>query len=138
MKTHVVGDSVESIVLATDPVRVLRFGASTHNTHRIHYDALYSHTEGLEGPVVMAQLQGTLFYRVAERAAGASGRVTSLSWRNRSPAVVGSVLTVSGQVVDVEGDIVTIEMEEHDDGGTLCAIGSAVVFSPAMMPNQDA
>lgn len=61
-ETVVVGTPIESVTLVCDPIRILRFGASTHNSHRIHYDASYAQTEGLSAPVVMAQLQGTLFF----------------------------------------------------------------------------
>lgn len=124
------GGAIENIVLATDPVRVLRFGATTHNAHRIHYDAVHAASDGLERPVVMAQLQGTLFHRAAARAAGQGGTVTALSWQNRAPAYVGETLTVSGRVIDVQDGVAHLELEEHTEDGRLCATGSAVVRLP--------
>lgn len=121
------GDIVDSVELRTDPVRVQRFGAATHNAHRIHYDTLAARAEGLAGPVVMAQLHGTLFFRAAARYAGDPAAVRSVSWQNRAPAAVGATLTVTGVVAEVEGRVVTLRFEERDEVGTVCAIGRAVV-----------
>ncbi|MDI9949018.1 acyl dehydratase [Rhodococcus sp. IEGM 1305] len=122
-----VGDALEQVALQCDPVRILRFGATTHNAHRIHYDTDYARAEGLPDPVVMAQLQGTLFFRAAARLAGEVGAVTSVTWRNRAPAPVGCVLTVSGTVTRIEGDRIEVTLVEHADDGALCAEGSAVI-----------
>lgn len=121
------GDTVAPVELRTDPVRVQRFGAATHNAHRIHYDTLSARAEGLDGVVVMAQLHGTLFFRAAARFAGDSAAVRSVQWRNQAPAGVGATLTVTGVVGDVAGDAVTLHLEERDDTGTVCATGRAVV-----------
>ncbi|MEV0109459.1 acyl dehydratase [Nocardia sp. NPDC050799] len=127
--SHVVspGGIVAPVELRTDPVRVQRFGAATHNAHRIHYDTLAARAEGLDGAVVMAQLHGTLFFRAAARFAGDPTAVRSVEWRNRAPATVGTTLTVTGVVGDVTGDTVTLHLEEHDETGTLCAAGRAVI-----------
>jgi len=122
-----VGDAIEQVALQSDPIRVLRFGAATHNAHRIHYDTDYAHVEGLPEPVVMAQLQGVLFFRAASHVAGEGGAVTSVMWRNRAPAPVGCVLTVSGTVTRIEGDRIEVALVEHADDGSLCAEGSAVI-----------
>ncbi|MFI5716533.1 acyl dehydratase [Nocardia sp. NPDC051750] len=120
-------DIVEPVELHTDPVRIQRFGAATHNAHRIHYDTLAARDEGLDDPVVMAQLHGTLFFRAAARYAGDPAAVRSVSWQNRAPAAVGATLTVTGVVGDVDSDVVTLRLEERDDTGTVCATGHAVV-----------
>ncbi|MGW5753666.1 acyl dehydratase [Nocardia rhamnosiphila] len=122
-----VGDTVARVELRTDPVRIQRFGAATHNAHRIHYDTPAARTEGLDGTVVMAQLHGTLFFRAAARFAGDPAAVRSVEWRNRAPAAVGTTLTVTGVVGDVTGDTVTLHLEEHDETGTLCAAGRAML-----------
>ncbi|GAB2632100.1 acyl dehydratase [Prescottella soli] len=122
-----VGESIESIVLQTDPVRVQRFGAATHNAHRIHYDTAYARFEGLDDRVVMAQLHGTLFFRAAARYVGDPDAVLSVGWRNRAPAYVGTTLTVTGSVREVHDDRIVLDLEERDSDGTLCAAGEAVV-----------
>ncbi|EME14421.1 hotdog family protein [Rhodococcus triatomae] len=121
-------DEVEPVVLHTDPVRVLRFGAATHNAHRIHYDTAHAHSEGLADRVVMAQLHGSLFFRAAARFAGDPDAVVSVGWRNRAPAYVGCTLTVAGTVRAVDGGRVTLALEERSDDGTLCAAGEAIVL----------
>jgi len=119
---------LDPVVLECDPVRILRFGAATHNAHRIHYDDAYPGTEGLEGPVVMAQLVGTLFHRAAASVAGRTGRVSNVRWQNRAPAYVGAVVTVTGRA-GAPGDdgTIVIELEARTDTGVLCAVGGAVV-----------
>ncbi|MCL2534065.1 MAG: acyl dehydratase [Nocardiaceae bacterium] len=124
----VVGETIEPIVLHTDPVRVQRFGAATHNAHRIHYDTAYARLEGLADRVVMAQLHGTLFHRAATGYVGDPDAVLSVGWRNRAPAYVGTTLTVTGSVREVHDDRIVLDLEERDSDGTLCAIGEAVVL----------
>ncbi|MGI5220357.1 acyl dehydratase [Nocardia sp. CA-290969] len=121
------GDAVEPVALQTDPIRIQRFGAATHNAHRIHYDTRAARAEGLDDPVVMAQLHGTLFFRAAARYAGDPAAVRSVSWQNRAPAAVGATLTVTGVVGAAADGAVTLRLEERDDSGTVCATGSAVV-----------
>lgn len=60
-----VGQPVPPVELVPDEIMLLRFGAATRNTHRIHYDTAFARCEGLDGPVVMAQLHGCLFHRAA-------------------------------------------------------------------------
>lgn len=121
------GDAIEPVELRTDPIRLQRFGAATHNAHRIHYDPLAAHAEGLDDPVVMAQLHGTLFFRAAARYAGDPAAVRWVTWQNRAPAYVGSTLTVTGVVGEVAAGTVTLRLEERDDHGTVCATGQAVI-----------
>lgn len=119
---------VDAVVLECDLVRVLRFGSATHNAHRIHYDDAYARTEGLDGPVVMAQLVGTLFHRAAATVAGRTGRVQRVGWQNRAPAPVGAVLTVTGRTGAADDDgTIAIDLEARTDTGVLCAVGRAVV-----------
>lgn len=121
------GEAIEPVTQETDPVRVLRFGAATHNAHRIHYDKAYAIHEGLDDCVLMAQLHGALFFRAAARFAGDPDAVDSIGWQNRAPAFVGAELTVTGAVRGVEAGSVTLHLEEHTDDGTLCAVGTSVV-----------
>ena len=121
------GAEIEPVVLHTDPTRVQRFGATTHNAHRIHYDTAYARAEGLADRVVMAQLHGTLFFRAATRYVGDPDAVLSVGWRNRAPAYVGTTLTVTGTVREVHDDRIVLGLEERDSDGTLCAAGEAVV-----------
>jgi 3-methylfumaryl-CoA hydratase len=115
-------------------VRLLRFGAATRNAHRIHYDAEFARSEGLEGPVVMAQLHGCLFHRAATAFAGGDpGAVRAIGWQNRAPACAGDRLVVTGtvrEVAEASGEV-TLDLEERLDDGTVCCRGYAVVALPA-------
>lgn len=135
-----VGQPVPPVELVPDEIMLLRFGAATRNTHRIHYDTAFARSEGLDGPVVMAQLHGCLFQRTAAAFAGPAGRVCEVAWQNRAPAYPGDRLRVSGTVreVDPATGEVTLDLVEHrvpgeaaDDGdgpgGIVCCRGHAVV-----------
>lgn len=80
----VVGQAVLPVELTTDAITLLRFGAVTRNAHLIHYDTEFARSEGLAGPVVMAQLHGCLFHRAAAEFAGVGGQVREVGWRNRA------------------------------------------------------
>ncbi|MGW6907470.1 acyl dehydratase [Streptomyces sp. NPDC054940] len=116
--------------LVPDEVMLLRFGAVTRNTHRIHYDTVFARSEGLDEPVVMAQLHGCLLHRAAAEFAGPKGRVLRLAWQNRAPAYAGDRLTVTAKVREVaaDGGEITLDLVEHRAGpGIVCCRGHAVV-----------
>lgn len=126
----VVGQAVLPVELTPDAITLLRFGAVTRNAHRIHYDTEFARSEGLDGPVVMAQLHGCLFYRAAAAFAGESGQVREVEWRNRAPACAGDRLVVTGTVrsVDAVGGEVTLDLLERcGSGDVVCCRGRAVV-----------
>ena len=126
----VVGQAVLPVELTTDAISLLRFGAVTRNAHRIHYDTEFARSEGLAGPVVMAQLHGCLFHRAAVEFAGAGGEVREVGWRNRAPAYVGDRLVVTGTVrsVDAVSGAVTLDLVERCGAGdVVCCRGRAVV-----------
>ncbi|MGW2509101.1 acyl dehydratase [Streptomyces scopuliridis] len=134
----VVGQPVPSVELTPGEITLLRFGAVTRNTHRIHYDADFARSEGLDGPVVMAQLHGCLFHRAAAEFAGEGGRVREVAWQNRAPAHAGQRLVVTGAVRDVDlvrGEV-TLDLVEYgchapseaDGPGVVCCRGHAVVL----------
>jgi len=134
MTVHVqeigVGQRVPAVELTPDAITLLRFGAATRNAHRIHYDTEFARSEGLAGPVVMAQLHGCLFYRAAAAFAGDAGQVREVGWQNRAPALTGERLVVTGVVAAVDPDSgeVTLDLVEHcGPGETVCCRGRAVV-----------
>jgi 3-methylfumaryl-CoA hydratase len=127
----VVGQAVLPVELTPEPISLLRFGAVTRNAHLIHYDTEFARSEGLAGPVVMAQLHGCLFHRAAAEFAGAGGRVREVGWRNRAPAHVGDRLVVTGTVqsVDASSGAVTLDLIERcGTGDVVCCRGRAVVI----------
>ncbi|MFC4052773.1 acyl dehydratase [Actinomadura syzygii] len=122
------GQDVTPVRSAPDAIRLLRFGAVTRNAHRIHYDAEFARSEGLDGPVVMAQLHGCLFHRAAaEFAGGDPAAVRAVGWLNRAPACAGDRLTVTGTVREVGPDEIVLDLEERRGDGTVCCRGHAVV-----------
>ncbi|MFD3925422.1 acyl dehydratase [Streptomyces sp. NPDC058614] len=126
-------DQVKPVELTPDAVTLLRFGAVTRNAHRIHYDTDFARSEGLAGPVVMAQLHGCLFHRAAAGFAGPGGRVREVSWQNRAPAYAGDRLVVTGEVRSVDpvsGEIILDLVERCGSGGVVCCRGHAVVVLP--------
>lgn len=115
--------------LVPDPTRLLRFGAATRNAHLIHYDAEFARTQGLPGPVVMAQLHGCLLFRAAAAWAGDPRAVRAVGWRNLAPAHPGDRLAVTGiggTPASAEGTV-RLELEERRDDGTVCCAGYATV-----------
>ncbi|MFD3380422.1 MULTISPECIES: acyl dehydratase [unclassified Streptomyces] len=125
--------SVQPVELTPDAVTLLRFGAVTRNAHRIHYDTEFARSEGLAGPVVMAQLHGCLFHRAAAEFVGPGGRVREVSWQNRAPAYAGDRLVVTGEVrsVDPVGGEITLDLVERcGPEGVVCCRGHAVVLPP--------
>jgi 3-methylfumaryl-CoA hydratase len=127
------GQAVPPIEMSPGEVQLLRFGAVTRNAHRIHYDGEFARSEGMSGPVVMAQLHGCLFHRAAAAFAGGDpGAVRAVGWQNRAPACAGEKLVVTGVVreVDEARGEVTLELEERSGDGTVCCRGHAVVVLP--------
>ncbi|MEV6541979.1 acyl dehydratase [Streptomyces sp. NPDC051665] len=126
----VVGQAVLPVELTPDAISPLRFGAVTRNAHPIHYDSEFARSEGLAGPVVMAQLHGCLFHRAAAEFAGVGGQVREVGWRNRAPACAGDRLVVTGTVrsVDAVGGEITLDLVERCGSGEVaCCRGRAVV-----------
>jgi hydroxyacyl-ACP dehydratase HTD2-like protein with hotdog domain len=124
------GQAVLPVELTPDAITLLRFGALTRNAHRIHYDTAFARSEGLAGPVVMAQLHGCLFHRAAAGFAGTGGRVLEVKWQNRAPAGVGDRLVVTGTVesVDAVSGAVTLALVGRcGTGEVVCCRGRAVV-----------
>lgn len=113
-----VGQQVPPVGLTPDEVTLLRFGAVTRNAHRIHYDSAFARSEGLAGPVIMAQLHGCLLYRAAAGFAGEGGQVRQLGWQNRAPATAGDRLVVTGTVraIDPVSGEITLDLVEHITG----------------------
>jgi len=111
-----------------DQATLDRFGASTRNPHRIHYEDDFAREEGLNGTVVMAQLHGCLLFRAAAQWAGDPARVVSLGWRNRAPSGPGDQLTVTVTGATAAGTgMIRLDLTETGPDGAPRCIGYAVV-----------
>lgn len=122
-----VGTTLPELEVRPTEITLFRFSSVTWNPHRIHYDAPYAGSEGYPGVLVHGHLHGCWLLAAVRRWLGQDGRVESFSWTNRHYAVPGDVLTVSGRVVAAEGDRRTLELEETNQHGTVCAPARAVV-----------
>lgn len=129
-----VGGSLPELRRRPSAVQLFRFSAVTWNAHRIHFEREYARHEGYEEVLVHSQLHGCFIAQAVTDWMGPHGRLVSFSWQNRAPAQLGVELVVSGVVRRVyfsngEGRV-DIELEEHDEYGTLCAPATATVTLP--------
>lgn len=119
--------SLPELVVRPTEITLFRFSAVTWNPHRIHYDQAYAATEGYPSVLVQGHLHGCWLLAAVRRWLGETGRVEHFSWRNRHFALPGDILTVTGRVVAADGDRRTLELEETNQDGVLCAPARAVV-----------
>jgi hydroxyacyl-ACP dehydratase HTD2-like protein with hotdog domain len=115
------------LVFEPTTLQLFRFSAATWNSHLIHYDRDYAHTEGYPDVLVQSHLHGCFLMEVVRRWADGRGELRRFSWQNRHFARPGDVLTCSGHIVDTEDDLVSLELEERNQEDQVCATGSAVV-----------
>lgn len=122
-----VGKSIPHLVVRPTEITLFRYSAVTWNPHRIHYDRDYAAAEGYPNVLVQGHLHGAWLLTAVKQWLGDRGRVVRFSWQNRHFAVPGDVLTISGEVAEVDGRMVTINLRETNQDGTVCAPGQAVV-----------
>ena len=134
MRAITVGTPITPYELTPTTVRLFRFSAATWNAHRIHFDGAYAAAEGYPGVLVQSHLHGCLLLNAVLEWAGPDATPVRFAWRNRGIAVAGDRLTVTGCVTAVDGpdgasggSVVTVELEERNQHGDLCAPGRAVV-----------
>ncbi|MFC9978400.1 acyl dehydratase [Gordonia sp. NPDC127522] len=108
-------------------ITLFRFSAVTWNPHRIHYDEPYAATEGYPGVLVQGHLHGNWLLSAVRRWLGDRGRVEQFSWQNRHFAIPGDTLTISGRITEIDGRSVTVELQETNQDGVICAPGRAVI-----------
>lgn len=78
--------------LTPDPRLLFRYSALTFNTHRIHYDAPYSHNvERYRGLVVHGPLTASLLLQLAASELG-DNTLTAFTFRGMSPAIADEPL----------------------------------------------
>ncbi|MDQ6523931.1 acyl dehydratase [Nocardioides sp. LHD-245] len=122
-----VGTELPVLEVRPSEISLFRFSAVTWNPHRIHYDLPYAATEGYPGVLVHGHLHGCWLLATVRRWLGGAGRVERFSWQNRHFAVPGDVLTVTGRVVEADRWTRTVELQETNQDGVVCAPGRAVV-----------
>lgn len=129
-----VGTAITPYSVQTSTIQLFRFSAVTWNAHRIHYDTAYAREEGYPDVLVQSHLHGCFLANAVVQWAGPQAELRALRWENRAIAVAGDVLTVTGTVTGVSRDgnldVISVDLTEHDQRGTLCAPGHAVVAVP--------
>lgn len=130
-----VGTTITPYRVRPTTVGLFRFSAATWNAHRIHYDSEYARSEGYPDVLVQSHLHGCFLVNAVLEWAGNGARLRTFRWENRGIAVAGDELTVTGVVTAIDGAgnpcLVTVDLAEHDQRGSLCAPGQAVVALPS-------
>jgi hydroxyacyl-ACP dehydratase HTD2-like protein with hotdog domain len=124
MNPPVAGDTCPPQRYTHSTVQLFRFSAVSWNSHRIHYDAEFAASEGFPGVVVQSTLHGETLTRYALAWAGPNSRLETVSWRNRTTAVAGELLTWTATVGTVEGARVSLEVAVLKAAGTPCVTGT--------------
>jgi 3-methylfumaryl-CoA hydratase len=128
------GDALPPLVKNASRAQLFLFSAATNNPHRIHYDPDYAKLEGHADVLVHGPLQGAWLHQFVQGFAGPRGRVLALAFQNRGPAFPERDLVFRGRVTAVAGDVVTLEVWEEDDTGTVLMPGTARVRLPRRSP----
>lgn len=124
------GQELAPMVKNASRAQLFLFSAATNNPHRIHYDREYAAVEGHPDVLVHGPLQGAWLSQYVADWAGPGGKVLGLSWQNRARAFPERDLTFRGKVTAVDGDIVTLELWEEDDTGSVLMPAAARVQLP--------
>jgi hydroxyacyl-ACP dehydratase HTD2-like protein with hotdog domain len=129
-----VGSPIPRYQVQPSTVQLFRFSAITWNAHRIHFDAGYAREEGYPDVLVQSHLHGCILLNAVLACIGEDTSLRAFRWENRGIAVAGDTLTITGQVTAAHEDElyrdITIELEERNQRGELCAPGHVVVASP--------
>ncbi len=125
-----VGQALAPMVKNASRAQLFLFSAATNNPHRIHYDRDYAAVEGHPDILVHGPLQGAWLSQYVADWAGPGGKVLALSWQNRARAFPERDLTFLGAVTAIEGDVVSLEIAEQDDTGTVLMPATARVQLP--------
>lgn len=118
-----VGTRVTTQVYAPTTVQLFRFSAATSNPHRIHYDTEYAQSEGYPDILVQSHLHASLICKTLLEWAGPNARLKRFRWENRTFAVPGEQLIISGAIAAVRHESLQIEvdvkLEETKQDGTV-------------------
>ncbi len=128
--TVAIGDVIGPIFRDPTTVDIYRFTAVTGNQHRIHYDLPYAQFEGYPGIIVNGHLHGAYLTALCTDWLPETGSLRSIDLHVKRFAIAGDHLTLEGRVTEVRQEdgttVVTADIEERKEDGTVCASGSAV------------
>ena len=125
-----VGDELEPATRNASRAQLFLYSAATHNPHRIHYDRDYARSEGHRDIIVHGPLQGAWLSQYVTDWAGPRGRMLTLTWQNRRPALPERDYLFRGTVEAVDADIVHLALRLEDGEGTVLMPGTASVRLP--------
>jgi IclR family transcriptional regulator, KDG regulon repressor len=119
--------------ISVDPVDLFFFSAACWLPHRIHYDADFARSEGLDGTPVHGPLQAAwLCELVSDWARANGGRLVSLSVRNLRPAYPTGSLTcrasIDGHESGPDGELYSFTLSVQDADQHTTSEGSARVL----------
>lgn len=115
--------------------QLFRYSAVTWNSHRIHYDQTYAHSEGYPDVLVQSHLHGAFLTKLCTDWAGGPDRLSRLQISVRHFAIPGDVLLCRARIVDEKEQdnqtTITLEIEEvREADGMVCATGQATIVLP--------
>lgn len=114
----------KDLVMSLDAADLMAYGAATWDWHRLHYDAVYCRSIGLEGPIVDGQMLGALQARHVRDWTGTDSVLNRLWFRNTAVVRPGDEVRVEGRVVRADGPLVELEQRVCVNG-RLVAVGGA-------------
>ena len=93
---------LSDLVVCLDLHRLMVYGASTWDWHRIHYNQEAARAQGLRGPIADGQIFGALIARQVREWAGPRARFVELEFQNRNFVVAPSTVTVVSRVASAQ------------------------------------
>lgn len=129
-----IGDRLPELKKLPTKVQLFRYSAITWNAHRIHYDKDYAAEEGYPDVLVQSHLHGAFLTQLCTDWMGLKGELKSLEVSIKRFATPGDTLICKGTIIEKKEDngeyLVTVDIEEVNQNGDLCAPGKAVIKLP--------
>lgn len=134
--------SLPDLVVRLDLPRLMAYGASTWDWHRMHYDVENARARGFDGAVVDGQMFGALIARQVREWAGPQVRFRELEFRNRGFVVAPSTVTlrasVSARDATQQGERIEIATRVFDESGRCVVDGARTIVELPRAPLPDA
>lgn len=129
------GSELPPLTKEISAAQMMMYGAATWDFMRIHYDAEYARSRGLDAPIVDGQMLGAFMAQMVVDWAGDPGALRKLSVRYRSFVFAGDTVTCKGRVrhksIDAEGALVECDLVvENAKGEVVAGPATAVVALP--------
>ena len=129
------GADIPPLTKEISAAQMMMYGAATWDFMRIHYDAGYARSRGLEAPIVDGQMLGAFLAQMVVDWAGRPGALRKLGVRYRSFVFAGDTVTCKGTVrhksIDAEGALVECDLVvENAKGEVVAGPATAVVALP--------